>query len=183
MPRSGSHSQVHLSLQSCARCCVRTLNCREESRRQAPSTSPLTALSPNGANSGNSTALLSWLDVSTDTPPTASAPQIFILIFQHPLGMQDVLPAFSLDLHPAFFLSFRGATPLHVPCGKAGVVIFTAEKTSKAVERDVGEKCEWNPLASQDRCAHRVSEGHSIGAVQKWSGTGEAARGWEVAVH
>lgn len=117
------------------------------------------------------------------TPPTASAPQIFILIFQHPLGMQDVLPAFSLDLHPAFFLSFRGATPLHVPCGKAGVVIFTAEKTSKAVERDVGEKCEWNPLASQDRCAHRVSEGHSIGAVQKWSGTGEAARGWEVAVH
>lgn len=69
MPRSGSHSQVHLSLQSCARCCVRTLNCREESRRQAPSTSPLTALSPNGANSGNSTALLSWLDVSTDTHP------------------------------------------------------------------------------------------------------------------
>lgn len=76
-----------------------------------------------------------------------------------------MLPAFSLDLHPAFFLSFRGATPLRVPCGKAGVVIFTAEKPSKAVERDVGEKCDWSPLASQDRCVHRVSEGHSIGAV------------------
>lgn len=79
--------------------------------------------------------------------------------------MLDVLPAFSLDLHPSFFLLFSGATPLHVPCSKAGVVIFTAEKPSKAVERDVGEKREQNPLASQDRCVHRVSKGHSIGAV------------------
>lgn len=76
-----------------------------------------------------------------------------------------MLPAFSLDLHPPFFLSFSGATPLHKPCGKAAVVIFTAETPGKAVERDVGEKCEWNPLASEDRCVHRVSKGHSVGAV------------------
>lgn len=85
-----------------------------------------------------------------------------MLISQRTLGMQDVLPAFSLDLHPAFFLSFSGATPLHVPCGKSGVVIFTAEKPSKAVEGDMEEKGEWNPL---DRCVHSVLKGHSIGAV------------------
>lgn len=73
-----------------------------------------------------------------------------------------MLPAFSLDLPPAFFLSFGGASPLHVPCGKAAVVIFTVKKPSKAMERDVGGQGEWNPL---NRCVHRVLKGHSIEAV------------------
>lgn len=76
--------------------------------------------------------------------------------------MQEVLPAFSLDLHPPFFLSFSGATPLHKPCGKAAVVIFTAEKPSNAVERDVGGKCEWNPLSKSGQVC---SQGFK---VEKW---------------
>ena len=133
--------------------------------------SPLTVLSQNGANSGKSKSLLSCLNVSTHTGTdictiAKNALQAFVLIFQDTLGMLDVLACLLLGSSSdnVFSRLLSGATPLHLCCSKAGVIIFTAgaEKSSKVVERDVGEMHELNPLASQDRCLYRISKAHSI---------------------
>lgn len=129
-----------------------------------------TVLSQDGANSGKSKSLLSCLNIGTQRGTdictiATNALQAFVLVFQDTLGMLDVLacllPGSSSDNVFSHLLS--EATPLHLHCSKAGVVIFTAgtEKSSKAVERDVGENHELNLLASQDRCLP-VPKGHSI---------------------
>lgn len=131
------------------------------------SLSPLTVLSQNGATSGKSRSLLSCLNVSTHTGTdvrtvAANALQAFLLLLRDTLGMLDVLACLLLGSSSdnVFSHLLSGATPLHLRCSKASVVIFTAgaEKPSKVIERDVGEKHELNPLASQDRCLYRTRD-------------------------
>lgn len=130
--------------------------------------SSLTVLSQNGANNGKSKSPLSCLNVSTHTGTdictiATNALQAFVLIFQDTLGMLDVLACLLLGSSSdnVFSHLLSGATPLHLRCSKASVVIFTTEakRSSKVVERDVGEKHELNPLASQDRCLYRHFKG------------------------
>lgn len=106
--------------------------------------SPLMVLSQNGATSGKSKSLFSCLNVSTCTGTdigaiATNALQAFVLILQDSLGVLDVLACLLLGSPSdnVFSHSLSGATPLHLHCSKAGVVIFTAgaEKSSKVVER------------------------------------------------
>lgn len=117
---------------------------REGSRRQAPSMdpSPLPMLSPNGANSGNSKALLPCLNISThrstDTHPQQQQVYCRSSSSNTPWECRICcLPSPWIFIQR--FLSHIVEQLLFTYlASKADVVIFTAEKPNKVVERDVG---------------------------------------------
>lgn len=132
--------------------------------------SPLTVLSQNGANSGKSKPLLSCLNVSTHTGTdiytiATNALQAFVLIFQDTLGMLDVLACLLLgsssDNVFSLFLTYLVEQLLFIYVA-ARLVWSFAQQGQRNQARNVGEKHELNPLASEDRCLYRISKGHSI---------------------